>query len=224
MKNVTLSVILPVAGYNTRWLDQAVQSAIPFADEIIVVADWWAGKICHDKPWMEDVFFIQIDLPSGPEAAINAGIAVASGTHYSVLCSDDFYLPGFADVKIAAEKSGADVCYGRVVFSGMLSGRWPEAGLLANLDFQNCIPNAAIVRREWWYRAGGYRNVRYSDWDYWKRLKKCKNEHGEPSKFEFFPADFYHYRAWEGTISARYGYRSDLGHEWDAPKTPLAAD
>ena len=210
-----LSIILPVAWYNNRWLDCAIASA-RWGDEMIIVSDRGAETACRKRAGKNRKHFT-VQSPPGPEAAINYGIARATGTHYSLLCSDDFYLPGCKEVKTAAEKSGADVCYGSVLFSGLLSGRWPLTGDTSNLERENCVPAGAIVRREWWRRVGGYRDVRYSDWDFWKRLNQIRNKCGPGPRFEFVSVDFYHYRAWSGTISARYGYRSDLGHQWDLP-------
>ncbi|MDE2102581.1 MAG: glycosyltransferase [Patescibacteria group bacterium] len=208
--NVTLSVIVPVAAYNVRWLDEAIESAVGVADELILVCDGDPELYEAARSDKRVTHVLSIASPGGPEAAINAGVAVATQSHFSVLCSDDCYLPDVAKVKEASFQGL--ITYGKVRFVGDMYGipDWPVSDLqLANIAFENCVPSPAIVPRCWWFEVGGYENVRYCDWHFYKKLY---HRYGL-SAFCFKPdLIFYQYRAWSGTISAKMGYQSNLGH------------
>lgn len=206
---IKLSVILPVAAYNVEWLDHAIESTNGLADELIVITD--AGAQFHpilaNHPLV--TAHLTIERPGGVTPAVNAGIAISTGTHYALMGSDDYFLPEAIELKKHLSPM-VDIAYGRVQFSGMLSGEWPQDDDMSQIEKENRIPAGAFTHKRIWYDMQGITNVRYPDWEFWKRVVASPKTYGR----YFSNTPFYHTRTWSKTIGASYGYRSDLGHDW----------
>ncbi|WP_345186784.1 glycosyltransferase [Microbacterium panaciterrae] len=95
----------------------------------------------------------------GPAAALNAGIAVATGAYFLPLGSDDRISPTYVAEAVAVLDAQPDVplVYSRAEFFGRLSGPWR----LPDFDWteflvHNQIFAAALFRRDDWAAVGGY--------------------------------------------------------------------
>jgi glycosyltransferase involved in cell wall biosynthesis len=218
-----LSVVLPIASYNMCWLNRCLLSCIGVADELVVVTDGaqFQSNWPHYewKQMMDGVPDINvITMPrKGLAMALNVAIAAASHHWISFLCSDDWYdLEGASIIKRKAMESTADIVGGITHSIGHLGeNTWPRHGNVTRENImQEClITSPALFRKPLWHKVEGYSDKRYLDWHYWT---KCISA---GATYEFHPIIMYHYQAWPGTISARYGYKADLGFEWgDGPK------
>lgn len=206
-----LSIILPVAAYNVQWVDAAITSTAGIADELVVVTD----EACEFHPaWNNNPLVHQVITIREPRSlakAYNAGIAVCTGDWISCLSSDDEYAPvGAMEMKEHAAKSDQDIIGGIIHFHGSLGEiYWPPSGDLSIMDKENCIDSSAYQRKTIWWKIGGFEDVRYLDWHYWKKALSAGFKH------HWFGKVMHHHRCWPGSIGGGYNYRSDLGHEWD---------
>ena len=137
MKAAEVSVIIPVKNRSVllrKTLDNLLsQSKIP--DEIIVVDD-------HSSEDMKPVIFDYItdciflnNKGSGPGAARNLGLSVATGKYIQFFDSDDLLTPNKIQKQFEAlENSGADMAYGPYVQAQEIDNEWLQKDVLMQWD------------------------------------------------------------------------------------------
>jgi glycosyltransferase involved in cell wall biosynthesis len=207
-----LSVVLPVASYNVQWLAESINSTSGIADELIVVPDEGCefNVNFYNNPLIHKEVVVKGAKGRGLAMAINAGISVASGDWISFLCSDDYYDVNAYKVKEVASTHDEYDMVGGIghIFGDLGDHYWPTSGDIVNLETTCCITSPCLFKKSMWWKVQGYSDVRYLDWHLWKKMIKAG------ARYHWVNSLMYHYRAWPGTISARYAYSDKLGHEW----------
>lgn len=121
------------------------------------------------------------EQPSGIAAAMNVGIANATGDIICHLHSDDYFLHPrvLANVSHFFENLGCDWLFGRILIDedGSLYPETYKAPMFSfhSLIRSNFVPHqAAFVRRSVFERMGGFReDLRYAmDYEYWLRISR----------------------------------------------------
>jgi hypothetical protein len=201
-----ITVVIPhieVAGPNSReaMLAQAIdsvytQSVLAFVHKPIVITD-------TDR--------------RGPAWAVAQGVAQVRTKWLTLLGDDDFLMPRHHEVLMqAAEQTGADVVYGRMIIGDGTTlqpgGVWDMTFDEAKLRNGNYIPGGgSLIRTALLQQVGVPQNdsVRYAhemavyeDWAMYIALLDGG------AKFHHVPADVYYMRRWPGGGQGR-NYRRD---------------
>lgn len=190
-----LTVIIPVHN-GAPLLDAAlagVAAEQPVGVEVLIfnsaedggaarrIADRYADRIAiswHDRP----------DLLNWTYKA-NAGAKLARAPHFSVLCHDDFWLPGHLDaLRLSlARHPQAVMSVSPARFAGpdgKLLGPWGlpfRPGLISGQDFgasllvQNTVAvNGAVMRRDAFLEGGGFDEALWytADWDLYLKMAR----------------------------------------------------
>lgn len=164
-------VCVVITNYNYgRYVDGAIESVLKQtrpADEIVIVDD---GSTDDSQSiisrYADHDVFVMLQDNRGVAAARNAGIAATDCPFIVCLDADDELHPEYIESLIPAIRDNPQ--YG-IVYSGLElfndDGRvmhtdWPPEFSFAhqssvNVPPANCVPSAAMFRREMWRRAGG---------------------------------------------------------------------
>lgn len=232
------AVIIPCYNYGKYLADcvRSVQAQSEPVNEIIIVNDGSrddslsiAGALSESDSRIRVIN----QANQGVAAARNAGIAAAKSPFIVCLDADDRLAEEYNAVcsrALAADRS-LGVAYTGLLLHGEggepIPSRWPpefDWSIMATVSVppSNCIPSAAMFRREMWERAGGYRQV-YApaeDTEFWVRGLSLGFEARKVSN-----AGLFIYRAHEGSASRTKPYRAiDQWHPWMRDKQfPFAA-
>lgn len=181
-------VTFVITNYNySQYVGEAITSAVQQTEpcEIVVVDDGSTDnsrdiirQAAQDYPDRVQTIF---QANAGVAAARNAGIAAAHGDYIVCLDADDRVDPAYAQVLRAALDTdrGLGVVYtglGLISPEGLRPNAWPpqfdwQAQTTVHNPPSNCIPCAAMFRKEMWRRAGGYRQeyAPGEDTEFWTR-------------------------------------------------------
>lgn len=201
MKTSCIIPVGPTAQHCEHLID-AVQSVDPDHTEVIVVAaesvqfhqNIKAVKnlpgvrlIISDSLYMSDRF--------------NLGVAAASHDWCHILCADDTLEPiVYLDMLtfLGSDAIKVDVLFGQVLEyneSRNLSHVWPWSHTANTIKLYeaNCVCIGSLFRQKVWWEIRGWRNVPFTDWDFWKRA------YSGGFDFQFFGERvFYNHRVWQG--------------------------
>ena len=183
-----ISVIIPA--YNAApFLRQAIDSVLSQTRpgiEIIVVDDGSTDATPEILACYGNLIQTIRQANQGLSAARNTGIAAASGAWFTFLDADDLWLPGFARTMLDAVHShgtniGVLACSWQYIDTasnviGVRAVPTCEEVTLAQLLVGNRFPPmAAIVRRDWVQKVGGFDPEinGVQDWDFWLRLARA---------------------------------------------------
>lgn len=120
-------------------------------------------------------------------ARLNKVISASDCDAFIVLGDDDRIKPEFIEKTSAEmEAKGADIVFTNYQEFGD-SDAVVECGPWEQLDSVNTIPVTALCRRSVWEQIGGYQEVKYFDWDFWRRaqVSGAKAVHYFDTLFEY---------------------------------------
>lgn len=180
-------VSIVITNYNyEKYVSKAIQSAInqTLEPEIIVVDDGSTDNsdiVLSNYEFTNNVQVIHQDN-QGVAAARNTGIVASRGDFIVCLDADDEVAERYVETLLPTLRNNPDI---GVAYTGLAliddSGKktpnaWPphfswEAQTEPHNPPSNCIPCAAMFRRELWQKAGGYKQV-YApaeDAEFWTR-------------------------------------------------------
>lgn len=128
----------------------------------------------------------------GVAAARNAGIAQAKGKYIICLDSDDNLDPTYIEKMAALLETNpeCDIAYSHIQSFGFDNEIYREPEFDAKKLYRgNFLTTAAMFRKEYWKKAGGYKpEIGYEDWELWLNMV----EHGACARL--FPEAIFHYR------------------------------
>ncbi|MDR3633582.1 MAG: glycosyltransferase family A protein [Isosphaeraceae bacterium] len=112
----------------------------------------------------------------GVAAVRNAGARVATGDLLLFVDGDNLLAPDFLERQTEALAGGAAFSYGSKHYFGRSQGVWePRNWDRDQLWVENYVDTSALVRREWFEAAGGWRETSAGtlwDWDLWLRVSR----------------------------------------------------
>jgi glycosyltransferase involved in cell wall biosynthesis len=171
------------SGYVIGAINSAVNQSLQ-VDEIIVVDDGSTDnslEVLRQYDYPANIQFINQDN-QGVAAARNNGIASATGDYIICLDADDILEPAYVETCFKAME--ADRALG-IAYTGLKlhfeSGESSVSAWPPRFDFDlmakpgvpppNCIPCAAMFRKDMWERAGGYQQeyAPGEDTEFWLR-------------------------------------------------------
>jgi glycosyltransferase involved in cell wall biosynthesis len=179
-----VSVIVPCFNYG-RYVSEAISSvrAQTLQDHEIIVVEGGStdGQTPQKVADLEasDVRVIAQPVPTRVGANRNLGISHARGRYIACLDADDMLRPTYLEKAVyLLERRGADIVSSGLEMFGAETGlvsimARPD---LATLMEANNVLTCAVIRRELWERAGGFRdNIGgeeghvHEDWVFWVR-------------------------------------------------------
>jgi glycosyltransferase involved in cell wall biosynthesis len=216
-----ITCIVPIGPVPHPYLSDALVSAKGLFDETILcvhvnyphMVQLIAGKIDKD-------YRLVISTEGSCAFQMNLAIVNASGDYIVILDDDDLFdrLGQQAVRAIAELENNRDVYFGQVMeFDTPVTTKkyniWPINPDLTKIHTTNQVPVCAMFRKQMWFKLGGFRHIRYDDWDFWKRAV----DNGYT--FKFIDVITYHHRRWSGSagVLANQNYRSDLPLELPLP-------
>jgi len=114
----------------------------------------------------------------------NAAVKAADSEWVAYCGIDDQMMPdAFADLN-RAEELGANLMVGNLLMSN--GHRWMGAWNTIALQQFNTLPAHSPYKRSLWEKAGGYPDVRWSDWGFWLHA----TPHAVPYHSQFITAIF----------------------------------
>ena len=161
-----------------RYLAEAVGSVRAQtrpADEIVVVDDGCTDEtgvvlaaLSADGP----LVVVRHDVPQGPAATFNAGVAASSGDLVLALDADDALSPRYLELTEQAVLGGADLAYGAVERFGSEESFTPARAFDADeLGVENFVHISTLFRRSIFDATGGFRSdldhLSLEDWEFW---------------------------------------------------------
>lgn len=178
------SVIITNYNYG-RYLPEAINSclvqSVPF-DEIIVVDD---GSTDESRDFLNLVKGVKVIFQEnkGVASARNRGVVESSGDYILFLDADDMLHRDYLKTLLPEISANRDL---GIVYGGLqiltedersIASKWPpkfDWNIQSNVSVppSNCIPSAALFRREMWKRAGGViqqGNTPGEDVEFWTR-------------------------------------------------------
>lgn len=171
-----ISVVIPCYNHHKQVI-QAVPTVLgqTWDDlEVIVVDDGSNPPLKHS--WSDKrVRLITHETNKGLSSALNTGLKASTGDYFSILASDDGYMPDFIKELGAAALEHPDV---DVISCDMLTPRgvvYCKPGNLTQLKTGNCHSYAALTKRWVWEKSGGYNlhmNPSWEDWEFWLHAAK----------------------------------------------------
>jgi glycosyltransferase involved in cell wall biosynthesis len=132
-----------------------------------------------EAPLRPDAQVLRLDENGGPSRARNAGLAVTRSPYVFPLDADDLAVPGA--LSALADRLDADaslaVCYGDYAEFGDhdLVRAVPHRLDGYRIAYANEYPASALFRRSALEAVGGWRDVRYEDWDLWMALAEQRS-------------------------------------------------
>lgn len=112
----------------------------------------------------------------GVAAVRNAGACAATGDLLLFVDGDNLLAPDFLERQKAALSDGAAFAYAPKHYFGYSQSVWePQAWDRDRLWVENYVDTSALVRREWFEAAGGWRETSAGtlwDWDLWLRVSR----------------------------------------------------
>lgn len=215
-----VSVLMAVGpGARADWLWQALASlnGQNFQDfETVLVLDGWDSN-CEEIGDLGLAFEagrfgtrVIRQAHAGLAASLNRAACLAGAPLYARMDADDIADPRRLERQIACgaiAMGGVDVLgtwaheYG--VTSGLLCYPIAHAEILAALPRHNplCHPTV-MMRREAFWRAGGYEGGPGQDWRLWRRMA------AQGARFSNLPEPLLHYRRHAGQVSAGWRARA----------------
>lgn len=169
-----VTIVIPTHQHG-RFIGQAIESALAqtYRETEIVVVDDGSTDDTASVVARYPVRLIT-QAQAGVCEAANRGLAVASGSYVMRLDGDDVLMPTYVEEMVAAlEKDpAAGFAYTDFAYFGSKRGEYRAAEFDAErLAETNYIHASALMRREAFRRAGGYRqdlaDSRCEDWDLW---------------------------------------------------------
>lgn len=216
--NASVSVILPV--YNAGlFLRPALNSLLPDLGpdvELIIVDDGSSDgstAVAEEYARRRGVDLL-VQANAGLAAALNAGIAASKAPLIARMDADDINVAG----RIAAarklfddrERLGLVSCFAEIldeedVVVGRLSAPWLSDDALRDLRYvgNNVVHGAAVLRRDAYEEAGGYREGQgEEDYDLWLRMT-------QRWEVALVPEYLYRYRRHSASMTGRGGAAMD---------------
>jgi glycosyltransferase involved in cell wall biosynthesis len=179
-----VSVVIPCFNYS-QFVAEAVQSVLSqtFQDLEIIVVEGGSSSL-ESRQDLAEMEFPRTRILLQAEAHRaganrNFGISQARGKYICCLDADDRIEPTYIEKAVFfAEHYRFDVVATGVEFFGNRSGGYGslERPVLQDMLQANYVPTCAVFRREFWERAGGFRDSDLStghiheDWLFWVRL------------------------------------------------------
>lgn len=180
-----VSIITPT--YNRpKWLPDAIESVLAqtYHDiELIVVNDGSTDNTEEIlKPYMDKIVYIYKEN-GGQGAAVNTGIAAATGEYIGRVDDDDLFVPEKTALQVEMfEKNpelGLVAGHGHIINSEgeiMATRKVPDYSKHGALLFllQHCIFSqpTVMVRKECYDKVGPYRNIYGEDYEMWIRIAR----------------------------------------------------
>jgi GT2 family glycosyltransferase len=103
---------------------------------------------------------------------LNAAIEESDCDAFLILCDDDKLTPDFIEHTVSTmEERGVDIVYTNCYIFGDSEcvaealGQWKKE----NLERHTVPLVTSLCRKSAWRAAGGFRNVQFFDWDFWRR-------------------------------------------------------
>lgn len=122
------------------------------------------------------------------EAAMRNKLLEAASTEWvAFLDDDDLMLPWHLEV-LWNSRDGADIIHSDCLVEGLEKHWQPRPYNLEEIRKKNYISITVLAKRSTLLNAGGFRPVRYPDWDMWVRLGEAG------ARFAFVPKTTWIYR------------------------------
>ena len=208
-----ISVVIPCFNQG-QWLRQAINSVRKQtwpAAEIIVVDDGSTDSTAEVAQSM-GVRVVTAESNSGPAAARNLGIKVATGNFILPLDADDVLHAKFIE-RTLLYRNRSDIIGTHVQNFGFENSVWRQRTLkptLQDMLYENSLVVTSLYRREMWEAIGGY-NTDYNyveDWEFWLRALAAGY------RAIIIPEVLFYYRHWDGpSVSKSVGLRVVLRNE-----------
>lgn len=227
-----VSVVITNYNYG-EYVSEAIESALPQADEVIVVDDGSTDESAAAISQFGDRVRAIQQPNRGVAAARNAGIAATTADYIVCLDADDRLDPRYVSACRAALDAdrGLGIAYtglGLIQADDQVQpGAWPPAFDWARqaspgVPPSNCIPCAAMFRRDMWVRAGGYKQV-YAPGEDTEFFTRGLSVGYTAQRITEEP--LFHYRVHHGSASRTKEYRPiDTWHPWMRDgRYPMAA-
>ena len=222
-----VSVLMAVGpGARADWAAEALRSLLrqiaPPAMEVIIVLDGAPFEIT-DEPddWGPDaggLLRLVSQAHAGLAASLNRAACLAGGHLYARMDADDIAHPKRLARQVDALRSlGVDVLGTWAHEYGVVNGlmRYPvgHTEILAAMPRHNpfCHPTV-LMRREAFWRAGGYEGGPGQDWRLWRRMA------AQGARFANLPEPLLYYRRHRGQVSAGWRGRAAA---WSGRLSPL---
>lgn len=234
-KTPKVAVVLTNHNYS-GYVGEAVQSCLSQSkrpDQIVVVDDKSSDNSLEVLKNYPEIEVIANETNLGVAESRNRGIRATDCEYVVCLDADDFLAPGYVETLYNAmvADTGIGVGYTGITMhfpNGDVGvSAWPP-----EFDFdtmthvstppQNCVPCAAMFKREMWERAGGYRqeHAPAEDTEFFLRGLSLGFEGKRVTREPLF-----HYRLHEGSASRTKQYKPiDRWHPWMRDgQLPMAA-
>lgn len=158
-----------------RFLAEAIESVRAQtrpADEIVVVDDGCTDETPAVVAAHQPLVVVRHDVPQGPAATFNAGVAASSGDLVLALDADDALSPRYLELTEQAIRGGADLAYGAVERFGSEQSFTPARPFDPDeLGVENFVHIATLFRRPVFDVTGGFRSdldhLSLEDWEFW---------------------------------------------------------
>lgn len=186
---------------NTRnpvkeWLDQLIETAFPFFDEIVIYMD---GVKDPEPVYSEHIRIIGDGQARDLKDGFNYAVENTTGDWICAFSDDDFFLCENLDELVRAIKSGAyqdaDIIHFPI---STANGNWGSAAFIyEDLCQENLIPAGSFFRRHVFDGVQGFKVNCYADWNFWLRADFRQY------KFKYFPKPVYFFRQSERSATAK---------------------
>jgi glycosyltransferase involved in cell wall biosynthesis len=189
MAEIRLSVIIPV--FNGKKYIQDTLDSLEVLDPLLSCEVIFQN--CHSTDGTTDILasfclnhknrFHFNEQDQGQSDAINRGMERARGCWVTWLCADDIILPELVSALAEADRAGADVVYGDVIFvqngasSPAIGTEAYSSGVLAKRRLMIQQPGTCVLRKVWQDASGVQLQLNWAmDYDLFLRLETAQKK------------------------------------------------